>query len=493
MPRPAVKKAAPAKRRVVVRAAPKKRYVKNAPAAATQRQMLRDLGGKAKAPKRSTNSALGTAIGTAIGAALGGPAGAGIGGMVGNAGGRFMSSIFGHGDYGVSNVGAIKQNNIALSNSAQAPQFGSGKVACNFTHREFLGDVFSSATANTFKIDSFPLNPGLGVTFPWLAGVVGAKFQQYRFNGVTFEFRSMSSDALNSTNTALGSVIMSTDYDSADSVFASKQEMENTEYGVSCKPSTNMMHAIECARAQTPVNELYIRAFDVPTGKDVRLYDMGRFSIATTGCQGTNVNLGELWVSYDIDCFKAIEQVPGYLIPFSQYLLVGALASIPLGTSQTQLITTGAANFIDLTITENKVSWPIDIEVGSIWELALTYAGSTSAALTTPVLTSGNGMFFNGSTIFKTPSSTTTQVAVLANLKYTGGANPSALPYFNIADFTWATAVVQSATLTVTQISGLFPGIYTSQVELPDPETDSSAPDYISVEEHKTPVVARRR
>nr|QKV51245.1 putative capsid protein [Crucivirus sp.] len=407
----------------------------------------------------------GSTLGGMLGSALGGPAGGAVGGMLGRGAGAMFSKLFGHGDYAVTNADSLKENNIVLSNAAQAPMFGSGRVACKFVHREFLGDVFSSSTANTFKIDSYPINPGQGTTFPWLSGVVGAKFQQYRINGMTFEFRSMSSDALNSTNTALGSVIMSTDYDSADDTFASKQEMENTEYGISCKPSINMLHGIECARSQTPVSELYIRAFDVPTAKDIRLYDLGRFSIASVGCQGTNVNLGELWVSYDIDAFKAIEQVPGYLIPFSQYSLTGALATVPLGTAHPQLVAGGSPNSIDLTLTANKVSWPIDIEVGSIWRLSLQYVGSTSAALTTPVLTSGNGMFFNGTTIFKTPSSTTTQVAVEADLQYQGGATPNALPYFNIANFVWTTAVVQSAILMSTQVSGLYPGVYTSQVE----------------------------
>lgn len=428
----------------------------------------------------------GSRLGQFLGSGLAGPAGGLAGSMLGQAGGAMISKIFGHGDYGVSNAEALKENSLVLSNSAQMPSFGTGKVACNFTHREFLGDVISSSTANTFKIDSYPINPGLGSTFPWLSGVVGAKFQQYRINGMSFEFRSMSADALNSTNTALGSVIMSTDYDSADSTFSSKQEMENTEYGVSCKPSTNMMHGIECARAQTPVSELYIRAFDVPTGKDIRLYDLARFSIATTGVQGTNVNLGELWVSYDVDVFKAIEQVPGYLIPFSQYGLFTASATAPLGATRSQLLTTGANNSIALTLDENKISWPVDIQVGSVYHVQWQVLGS-AAAITPPAFTAGNGMYINGNTIWKTSGSQTVKDCFIhADVQYQGGANPANLPYVNIADFTWATTVVQ-ADLYVYQMSGLYPGTYSSQSEISieyknDDESDETAPDYVAVE-----------
>lgn len=456
MPRLAVKKAAPKKRAVAVRA-PARTYVRKAAPMKTVK--------RAAAPKKSGGSALGSAIGMAIGAALGGPAGAGIGGMVGNAGGKFMSSIFGHGDYGVSNIGAIKENNIALSNSAQAPQFGSGKVACKFVHREFLGDIYSALLPSTFKIESYPLNPGLERTFPWLAGVVGAKFQQYRLNGLTFEFRSMSSDALNSTNTALGSVIMSTDYDSADSTFSSKQEMENTEYGVSCKPSTNMMHAIECARAQTPVNELYIRAFDVPTGKDIRLYDMGRFSIATTGCQGSNVNLGELWVSYDIDCFKAIEQVPQYLTPFAQYTLNNVDATHVLGTSQT-VVKDQIGLVFEYVDGTASVILPYTMESGTIFSVSAGILGTSTPNVPTmdiPLITASLDPFKNGNgwqgyaaCPYPYGPATSDYKALYTTYKYDGTGTPATPPKLTFAGGVVPANII-AASITVSFMSSLIP------------------------------------
>lgn len=484
----------PARKSVTIRKPKKKTMVTVARARVAK---PRPVGSGARASYKTKSGSkkglFGTAGGTVggmIGTALGGPAGGMLGSTLGRLGGAALSSIFGHGDYEATNAGQIKNNNIVLSNSAQAPQFGSGKVACKFVHREYLGDVFSSSTANTFKIDSYPINPGQGKTFPWLSGVVGAKFQQYRINGMAFEFRSMSSDALNSTNTALGSVIMSTDYDSADSTFASKQEMENTEYGVSCKPSSNMMHGIECARFQTPVSELYIRAYDVPSGKDIRLYDLGRFSIASTGCQGTNVNLGELWVAYDIDCFKAIEQVPGYLIPYSQYGLTGVSATAPLGTAQPALLSSSQQQ-IALTFTENKISWPIDIEVGSVWMVDLACLGAAAAALTEPVVTTGNGMYINVNGYWKSFTAGTTDVMHLwYTIKYLGGADPANLPYLNVADYVWAPAGgIAQADLVVSQMSGLLGGTFSSQSEITHRELKVSCSDdddYDDVEEKKS-------
>ncbi|QMW68784.1 capsid protein [Crucivirus-306] len=341
----------------------------------------------------------GQGLGSAIGSAFGGPIGGMAGGALGRGAGAILSKIFGHGDYSVSNVEQIRKNNLVLSNSAQMPQFGSGKVACKLVHREFLGDLISSATAGAFKIQTYAINPGIAETFPWLSGVVGAKFQQYRINGMTFEFRSMSADALNSTNTALGSVIMSTDYDSADVDFASKQEMENTEYGVSCKPSANMLHGIECERFQTPVSELYIRAFDVPSGKDIRLYDLGKFQIASVGCQGTNVNLGELWVSYDIDVFKAIEQPPGYLSPVASYTLSGVGSASALGLSTTTPVE--VVDQIGLTFVRSSgtdtVQFPLSILPGVKYMMHYGILGASTASVAYQAITLAGGLVALGS------------------------------------------------------------------------------------------------
>ena len=111
-------------------------------------------------------------------------------------------------------------------------------------HREYLDDIVSSATPNTFKLQNFYINPGDRITFPWLSQIADS-FEHYRIRGMIFEFRSMSADALNSTNTALGQVIMATAYNSALPNFNNKYEMENYEFGVSTKPSCSLMHPIE--------------------------------------------------------------------------------------------------------------------------------------------------------------------------------------------------------------------------------------------------------
>lgn len=237
-------------------------------------------------------------FGSHIGRAVFGPAGRYLGG----AAHALFKKLTGFGDY------KVKSNSIAMG--TDPPAFASMGRGTIVRHREYLQDIITSSSANTFNIQTFPINAAQTLTFPWLSTIADS-FEQYCIRGMVFEFKSMSADALNSTNTALGSVIMATQYNSANPAFTSKAQMENHEFCTSGKPSTSFLHPIECARGETPISCLYTRPGPVPSGTDIRLYDLGQFNIATTGFQGTSVNIGELWISYDVELLKPQMNVGG--------------------------------------------------------------------------------------------------------------------------------------------------------------------------------------
>lgn len=251
---------------------------------------------------RGTSRGLGGLAGSAIGTALGGPLGGAAGGAIGSGLGHMVGEAIkyftGTGDYEVVNNCFLKDDPAMAPIVNKNP--GGGDV---FRRCEYIGDVVSSSSANTFNLHSYSVNPGLESTFQWLSQVA-ANYEEYEFQGLYFEFRTMSADALNSTNTALGQVIMAMNYNAASPVFQNKQAMENYEGGVSGKPSSSIRYFVECAKLRTVLSELYVRQGLVPTGQDQRLYDLGNFQIATNGLQGTSVNLGELWVSYQVSLRK---------------------------------------------------------------------------------------------------------------------------------------------------------------------------------------------
>jgi hypothetical protein len=134
---------------------------------------------------------------------------------------------------------------------------------------------------------------------------VAARFQQYRFNGLIFEFKTLSSDI--TAGGALGAVVMSTNYDAVKRPFSNKLEMENSEYATSAKPSRSQIHVIECDPAMTQSKLLYCADVGKDDSLDIdpRFANLGNFQLATVGLPGsTGQVLGELWASYDVSLFK---------------------------------------------------------------------------------------------------------------------------------------------------------------------------------------------
>lgn len=105
--------------------------------------------------------------------------------------------LLGMGDYTIA--GKMPETNSLFTNG----KFEFTKRPFRIQNREYIMDIVSGSSANSFNYNTFDLNPGSSVTFPWL-NRIAQNFESYRFHGLVFEFKSMSADALNSTNTALG-------------------------------------------------------------------------------------------------------------------------------------------------------------------------------------------------------------------------------------------------------------------------------------------------
>jgi len=175
------------------------------------------------------------------------------------------------------------------------------------SHREYIQDISSS---QPFILENFPLNPGMIQTFPWLSQIAD-NFEEWIPEGIVFEYKTMSSNTVvnsTTTNPGLGTVVIATQYNSLNNDFGNKQQMENYENAVSSDPSRSLIHPIETAKPQTPVQPLYVRTgaltATATTSNDLRFYDLGKTSVATVGQQSNNFVIGELWISYRIRFLK---------------------------------------------------------------------------------------------------------------------------------------------------------------------------------------------
>jgi len=251
-----------------------------------------------------------------------------------------MDVIKGRGDYYVGSQ---------VHGDTSPPSMHSSKDGFVIRHREYVTDITAT---QAFGGLALPINPGLATVFPWLSQIA-QNFEEWVPRGIVAEFKSTSSDAVVSTNTtaALGTVIMATEYNVLNGAFANKQQMENYEWAVACKPSCSMLHPLECKRSENPLETYYIRtgtpSTTGPNGAtvypDLRFYDLGLFQIATVGIPSGTVGntVGELWLSYEIELKKPRIQVGqpaaagGVADHFNITGQTGLLPATPFGTVTT--------------------------------------------------------------------------------------------------------------------------------------------------------------
>jgi len=308
-----------------------------------------------------------------VGRALAGP----LGGMAGAG----FAKLAGFGAYNV------KANSI-LSEGQTPAVMHSENNKFVIRHREYIQDIVSSSASNTFVNQSLSIQPGLPSVFPWLSAIA-SQFEEYKVLGMVFEFKTLYADAIASSasNSSIGGVIMATDYNSNNSAFVNKQQMDNTQYTTSCKPSESFYHPIECNPRDTPLPMLYIRSGALAANIDQKTYDLGNFQIASFGVASTSVTLGELWCSYEVELSKPIStSALGFDVLSDHVKLIGTInATYPMG----QLSVPVSGSSIGGTTSSVGYQWPAWIQEGTYLVVWSVY-GSATGSLVLPTLTPTN-------------------------------------------------------------------------------------------------------
>lgn len=388
----------------------------------------------------------GKLLGGMAGTALSGtPIGTAIGGFLGGKIGHLVEQITGFGDYKI-------QSNSVMKGGMTPPQVVNtmNKGGYIIRHREYITDIL--ATQN-FTMQTFALNPGLATSFPWLSQIASS-FEIFRFRGLLFEFKSLSSDSVlsSATSSALGAVIMSTQYNSLAPPFADKKTMENHEFANSCKPSCSMIHPIECKASQVVNDKLYVRTGENFRG-DQRLYDLGEFCIATQGMQASSGVAGELWATYEIEFYQN-QFLP--VVGTDHFQLANVSNSAPLGTSTLPGINTGSSLGGTINAAGTIYSFPPNLSQG-LYLVEVFWIGS-SVAWTSPTIGLNQCVQVNlwradGYSAIAAPNtgSTTTQCAYTTTVRVTGqGASitfsGATLPGTSPIGDLWITAISNQIT-----------------------------------------------
>lgn len=244
----------------------------------------------------------------------------GIGATIGASLGSFaegaIKSLFGSGDYEEEFAKAggfgVSENTIVQPMTAQQAPYVQGDDhptvdlqemgAMRVRHREFLRDTSSGTSPAVYA--QYGLCPTETSTFRWLAAIAH-NFEQWIPNGIVFEWVPTCGAAVSSTNSALGTISMATQYNANESPFVDKTALLNHHFATSGRIADTQMHAIECAVGDRPTPILYTRTddpFALPD-EDERLTFLGWTTIWREGSQAS-FTAGELWVTYDITLLK---------------------------------------------------------------------------------------------------------------------------------------------------------------------------------------------
>jgi len=327
-----------------------------------------------------------------------------VGAALGNSAGGALSRFLGYGTY------SVKRNTLLTSTAS--PGMHSNNVSVLIRHREYISDVITSATAGNFSVNSFNLNPGLATTFPWL-GPLAQNYQEYRIKGMVIEYKPKSGNAVGSNNTALGTVIIATQYNPKAAAFTSKFAMDNEAFVTDCLPYECMYHPIECDPKQNPFNVQLVRGGALASTDDIKEYDWGIVSVATQGSQGTSVNFGELYIIYEIELLKpALLGSLGSYYPVAHYISTTYTNALPFKAATAKLDTIG------LTVTGTVITLPANALPGSYLVNLIWYGSAVTNV--NPALTPTNGlaayqMYLNDTSTapISTPSVSGTNIVML--------------------------------------------------------------------------------
>jgi hypothetical protein len=262
---------------------------------------------------------------------------------------------------------------------------------CRIVHRELLASIVGTVNFSCLAANSFPINPGMIQTFPWLAPIA----RQWEF----YKIHAMSFVYLTRTGTSTpGSMILAPDYDAADGAPVSEQIASTyTDFiedapwkSIVCTLRPDLLHGLGPKR--------YVRSVPLAANQDIKTYDSGSLFACTT--DGTAVPWGKLYIEYDIELFNPQSNPTGSLADVYQYVTgASPTTAAPLGA-------TSASSNPLLTIAGNVFT----AQVSGRYVISLSWDAATSNTLTAPTTTgtfvasmgSGVGYDVSGDTTMQT-------------------------------------------------------------------------------------------
>lgn len=231
------------------------------------------------------------------------------------------------------NKGTAKANSapvsINVTTKKGTPTVKSTARGITVTHKEYIGDFTSNGAS--FAVNNYNVNPGLSGTFPWLSAIAN-RYESYLIDDLRFIYEPIC------PTTTAGSILMAMDYDAADSAPSNKVTIMSYTSATRTSPWNRTVFAAKRSDLHKFGVQRYVRSTTVPTGTDVKTYDVGNFFLASQGTPAGPTALGEIYVSYTIRLMTP-QITAGILAPSTVIAAESQLSSIrvPSGTGACSL------------------------------------------------------------------------------------------------------------------------------------------------------------
>lgn len=197
----------------------------------------------------------------------------------------------------VASKGQTKNNNMVAAPVAtnRSYQQKAQNQSIRIRETERIGTVLGSPSFAV--VGNYPLNPGLSGSFPWLSATA-AQYEKYKVHKITYRYKNLKGTASD------GNILMAFDFDSLDSPPSSAVQM--TQYTRCTDGSPWRIFEMSIVPTGT---ELFTRS-SIPSGADLKTYDLGRLFVAAEGCVDDSAH-GYLEVEYDIELMKKQSPLAG--------------------------------------------------------------------------------------------------------------------------------------------------------------------------------------
>jgi len=269
------------------------------------------------------------------------------------------------------NSGSTLPQTVRYSAPQQVTRMNKSRII----HREPLGVLLGT---QGFNVTTFNINPGLATTFPWLSPQA-LGYESYKFNALHIEY-----DHTINEFTGLGRIVMAPDYDSSDSpptsMIQAEQMVDNVMGAVTrdwkCTLRPRGMGIIGPKR--------YTRSGALSANEDIKLYDIAQLHVCTSGQTTNAVEIGQLWIVYDVTLFEPQPSQSPNIFLAGQLLNTNGI-----GATAANLIGTTTVNEGSIVITHvNNVFTVSNLIAG--FEYVMLFHLQAATITTTPSIVADN-------------------------------------------------------------------------------------------------------